>query len=387
MDHRRHRRARRAALASRALAAPLLAAALLAVPLPAAPAVSAIPHAPLAGDVGLSAPADVARSVPADVEPSQTVQWGVRPGDTAHGVDRPNFAYELAPGGSLTDSIVVSNHGDAPLTLGVYAADGYLTDDGTLDLLPAGEESTALGSWIALDSAEIEIAPQEQAEVPFTVTVPADATPGDYAAGVVSSLVVVAEDGVTTDRRLGSRVHLRVQGDLAPVLAVDDVRLTYDGTLNPFAAGTATVTFTVTNEGNARIAPTAAVRVTGPFGLGATPALDVEVPELLPGSSVERTVEVDDLWPLFREVATLTVGGEVVPLPGSVPDPTDVVPGVTATAVVWAVPWVALGLLVVVVLLVVRRVRARRRARASQQRAVEQAVAAALAEREEQTAG
>ncbi len=111
---------------------------------------------------------------------------------------------------------------------------------------------------------------------------PDDATPGDYAAGVVSSLVVVAEDGVTTDRRLGSRVHLRVQGELAPALAVDDVRLAYDGTLNPFAPGSATVTFTVTNEGNARVAPATAVRVAGPFGLGATSATDVDVPELLP---------------------------------------------------------------------------------------------------------
>lgn len=375
MTHRRPGPAHRAPAprALRALAAPLLAAVFLGTPLPTAPAASAVGHA-------APSVASVAADVAPAPDPAQTVQWGVRPGDTAHGIDRPNFAYELAPGGSLSDSIVVSNHGDAPLTLGVYAADGFLTDDGTLDLLPAGEESTALGSWIVLDGASVVIGPQEQVEVPFTVTVPEDATPGDYAAGVVSSLVVVADDGVTTDRRLGSRVHLRVQGDLAPVLAVDDVRLAYDGTLNPFASGSATVTFTVTNEGNTRVAPTAAVRVAGPFGLGATLAVAVEVPELLPGSSIERTVEVDGVWPLFRENAALTVGGEVVPLPGSVPDPMDVVPGVTATASAWAVPWVALGLLLVVVLLVVWRVRARRRARTAQQRAVDEAVAAALAE-------
>ncbi|QJW35279.1 DUF916 domain-containing protein [Cellulosimicrobium protaetiae] len=383
MTHRRTRPAAapRVPRVLGALSAPLLAVALVAAPalpassVPAAPAAVEEAAGPVVGTGPL--PADVA---PAP-EPEQTVQWGVRPGDTAHGIDRPNFAYSLPPGGSLTDSILVSNHGDAPLTLGVYAADGYLTDDGTLDLLPAGEESTALGSWIALDGAEVEIAPQEQAEVPFTLAVPDDATPGDYAAGVVSSLVVVADDGVTTDRRLGSRVHLRVQGDLAPALAVDDVHLAYDGTLNPFAPGSATVTFTVTNEGNTRVAPSAAVRVAGPFGLGATAATDVEVPELLPGSSIERTVEIDRVWPLVRETATLTVGGEVVPLPGTVPDPEVVVRGVTASAVAWAVPWVASGLLALVVLLVVWRVRARRRARAAQQRAVDAAVAAALAER------
>ncbi|WP_340698294.1 WxL protein peptidoglycan domain-containing protein [Cellulosimicrobium funkei] len=379
MTHRRTSPAP-ASRALRALAGPLLALALL-----GAPAAAALPgQAAPAAAPGQAAPAArtaVATDDTPAPDPEKTVQWGVRPGDTAQGVDRPNFAYSLAPGGSLRDSLVVSNHGDTPLALAVYAADGFLTDDGTLDLLPAGEESTALGSWIALDQAEVEIPPQERVEVPFTVTVPDDATPGDYAAGVVSSLVVVAEDGVTTDRRLGSRVHLRVQGELAPALAVDEVRLAYDGTLNPFAPGSATVTFTVTNEGNARVAPATAVRVSGPFGLGATSATDVDVPELLPGSSVERTVEVDGVWPLGREVATLTVGGEVVPLPGTVPDPEVVVPGVVATTATWAVPWVALGLLVLVALLVVWRVRARRRARTAQQRAVDAAVTAALAER------
>ncbi|WP_144679407.1 DUF916 domain-containing protein [Cellulosimicrobium sp. TH-20] len=378
MTHRRTSPAP-ASRALRALAGPLLALALLGAPAAALPGQAAPAAAP--GQAAPVARAAVATDDAPAPDPAQTVQWGVRPGDTAQGVDRPNFAYSLAPGGSLRDSLVVSNHGDTPLALAVYAADGFLTDDGTLDLLPAGEESTALGSWIALDQAEVEIPPQERVEVPFTVTVPDDATPGDYAAGVVSSLVVVAEDGVTTDRRLGSRVHLRVQGELAPALAVDDVRLAYDGTLNPFAPGSATVTFTVTNEGNARVAPATAVRVSGPFGLGATSATDVDVPELLPGSSVERTVEVDGVWPLGREVATLTVGGEVVPLPGTVPDPEVVVPGVVATATTWAVPWVALGLLVLVALLVVWRVRARRRARTAQQRAVDAAVAAALAER------
>ncbi|WP_454042401.1 WxL protein peptidoglycan domain-containing protein [Cellulosimicrobium sp. Marseille-Q8652] len=344
----------------------------------------AVLAAPVLTLVLLVTPAGVAAAdvAPAPPESATTVQWGFRPADTAQGTDRPNFAYSLAPGGSVQDAIVVTNHGDEPLTLGVYAADGFLTDDGTLDLLPTGEESTALGSWIVLTQPEIVVPSQESVEVPFTLTVPQDATPGDYAAGVVSSLVVAADDGVTTDRRLGSRVHLRVQGDLAPALAVDDVHLEYDGTLGPFAAGTATLRFTVRNEGNTRVAPATSVRVTGPFGLAGGSAASVDAPELLPGSSVERTVEVDGVRPLVRLGATLTVGGEVVPLPGTVPDPEVVVPGVTASASTWAVPWVALGLVVLVVALVVWRVRARRRARAAQQRAVDAAVAAALAERE-----
>ncbi|WP_282948681.1 DUF916 domain-containing protein [Cellulomonas endometrii] len=316
---------------------------------------------------------------------STQVSWGVRPADTVHGAERPNFAYSLAPGGTLSDALVVTNRGDAPLALDVYAADGFLTADGTLDVLEAGEESTALGSWVQVATPEVVVAPGESLEVPFTVTVPEGVQPGDYAAGVVSSLLVENAAGVSVDRRLGSRMHVRVGGDLAPALTVSDVRVDWSAGSNPVTPGTAAVTFTVTNTGNARIAPAEQVQVSGLMGLGRARAAAVEVPELIPGASVERTVTVDGVWPLVRTTARVALGGEVVALPAAAgtttaaAEPAPAVPGVVATAADWAVPWPALALVALLVLLVVWRVRARRRRRTAHQREVDDAVAAALA--------
>ncbi len=347
-----------------------------------------LPSAGFAADAGFAAhPGFAAHAVHAVTDPATQVAWGVRPADTVHGSDRPNFAYELPPGGTLTDALVVTNRGAAPLTLQVYAADGFLTDDGTLDLLPAGEPSTALGSWVAVAVPQLVVEPGASAEVPFTLTVPDDATPGDYAAGVVSTLLVENTEGVSVDRRLGSRMHLRVSGDLAPALAIDDVQVAYRGTLNPFEAGVAAVTFTVTNAGNTRVAPGEQVRVTGLFGLGDTRATQVGLPELLPGSSVVRTATVDGVWPLVRATARVAVGGEVVMLTaasqsaGQAGQTSPAVSAAVGTASAWAIPWVALAALLVLVMLAVLRVRAARRRSAAQQRTIDAAVAEALARR------
>ncbi|MGW6004638.1 WxL protein peptidoglycan domain-containing protein [Oerskovia enterophila] len=352
----------------------------------AASRTAALPHG-VSAAVGQVDPAPPAPDAPAEPDaPAVTtpVTWGVRPADTVHGTDRPNYAYGLEPGTSLDDAIIVSNYTEGPLTFRVYAADGYMTEAGELDLLPAGEESQALGSWVTFGSDDVTIEGGGTAVVPFTVTVPADATPGDYAAGVVSSLLVENAEGVSVDRRLGSRMHLRVAGDLVPAVVVDDVSVTYDGTLNPFAAGDAVVTFTVTNDGNTRLAPGQSVRVAGPWGAGAQSAPRVELPEMLPGTSLTRTVTVEGVWPLGRVKGSVTVSAEVVTAIGAADAaPLPVAPA-TGSASTFAVPWSALALLVLVAGGVVLQRRGARRRRASDERKVAEAVAQALKERDEQ---
>ena len=143
--------------------------------------------------LALAAPATVTHAAAA-VESETMVSWSVRPADTAQGRDRPNFAYELNPGGTLGDALFVTNRSAEPIVLDVYAADGFLTPDGSLDILAGGEESTELGSWVDIDANQLTLASGESAEVPFSVAVPPETPPGDYAAGVVASMLVTADN-------------------------------------------------------------------------------------------------------------------------------------------------------------------------------------------------
>ncbi|WP_299541870.1 WxL protein peptidoglycan domain-containing protein [uncultured Streptomyces sp.] len=317
------------------------------------------------------------------------VTWTVRTAGNDFGDDRSSFAYGVNPGSTTKDAMVVTNGGATPLTLAVYASDGYTTDKGQLDLLTREKESKAVGAWVRPARDSVTVAPGKSAEVPFTVTVPRGAAPGDHVGGLLTSLKQADDtEGIAVDRRLGIRVEVRVSGALRPSLAVEDVHLGYDGSANPFARGRATVTYTLHNTGNALLSGTQQVSLSGPFGLFEASAGEIATPpELLPGERWTVTVPVRDVTPALRLTAAVAVTPLVTDAAGS----TTSLEPVRVTGHGWAVPWT---LLVVVFLLVAggvaafvrgRRARARRARREDER--VREAVERALRDEAGSSAG
>ncbi|MER5275840.1 DUF916 domain-containing protein [Streptomyces sp. NPDC002809] len=292
------------------------------------------------------------------------VTWTVRTAANDYGEDRSSFSYAVNPGGEAEDALVVANHGTEPLSLAVYAADGYTTEKGQLDLLTEGTKSRSIGSWVRAGRETVRIAPGKSAEIPFTVKVPGNATPGDYVGGILTSLKQADDtEGIAVDRRLGIRIKLRVSGALRPGLSVEDLHVDYRGSAGPFARGDATVTYNLHNTGNALLSGTHKVTLTGPFGTLSTDAGDIPAPpELLPGERWKVTVPVHAVTPAFRLTATVAVTPLITDAAGS----TTALEPVRATARGWAVPWTLLLLLVLVLgaaaaaFVLVRRGRARR---------------------------
>jgi hypothetical protein len=317
---------------------------------------------------------------PSDAE----VKWGVRTATNDQGSARDNFAYIVGAGGTVDDAIVVTNHDDQPLDLDLYAADGFTTQSGQLDVLTRGEESSELGVWIAVGQDTVQIAPGESAEIPFTVTVPSNATPGDYAGGIITSLAQPAqEDGISVDRRLGIRVQLRVDGALAPGLVVEGLTVGFGSSLNPFAGGTATVDYTVRNTGNVRLSGQQSVALYGPFGWFRADIDGVDdVPEILPGESWAVSATAENAFPLAWLGADVTIDPA---FPAGLQSGPDLALFVTSAGTV-AIPWSLLVLIVLVVaaviLFIVMRRCARRRSKQGEDARVQAAVAAALKERE-----
>ncbi|SDY58811.1 WxL protein peptidoglycan domain-containing protein [Herbiconiux ginsengi] len=314
--------------------------------------------------------------------------WAVRTATTDQGTDRTSYTFALDPGAAVDDTLVVTNHGTTPLDLGVYAADGYTTDSGQFDVVVGGAESTAIGAWVHTANPTVHLEPGATADVPFTLTIPQNATPGDYAGAIVTSLTQADdEQGINVDRRLGIKISLRIGGDLAPALAIENMHVDYDGGWLPFAAGDAVIGYTLHNTGNAVVSAQQAAGVTGPFGWFPSDAGEVEAPpQLLPGESWTVSVPVTGVPPVFLLTATATVGPIVLDASGS----TTSLDPVTASANGWAVPWtlvilvLVLAALIVLAVIVRRRTRAARKARedARVQEAVEQALAATKASAE-----
>ena len=264
--------------------------------------------------------------------------WTVAPADGEHGDGRPNFSYVVEPGQQIEDAFVVQNTGDTQLDLAVAVADGFTTPEGVLDLRPLSEQPTDLGAWVSPEVTEISLAPSQRVEIPFTITVPEDATPGDHTGGIVT--VMTTEGTVRLEHRIGSRIHVRVPGEQVVALAASALEVSQPVQLNPVASGTATVRYTVRNDGTVRTLYTERVRVSGPGGVGAVEVVE-EVEEILPGSEIVREVQVPGVWSLgYSDVSV-----ELVPqaVDGELADAISIDGGA------WSVPWALVALAVLVI--------------------------------------
>ncbi|MBN9178586.1 MAG: DUF916 domain-containing protein [Microbacterium sp.] len=303
------------------------------------------------------------------------VTWTVRTESNGFGKDRTSYVYAVDPGQSISDALVVSNHGTAPLQLEVYAADGYTGAGGQLDLLTVGEGSIGVGAWTRPSASTVTVAAGDSATVPFVLAVPGDATPGDYVGGIVTSLGSSADQGISVDRRLGIRIGLRVSGTLAPSLAIEHPEVGWGGAWS-LGTGTATLTFTLHNTGNTTMGAQQSASISGPFGWFATDAGDVppEV-QILPGETRDVQIAVPGIAGMLALVGSVTATPIVVDASGS----TTALDPLTAQATGLAVPVLLLVIVLVVAGLALVIVWLRRRASAVRRRREDERVAVAVA--------
>ncbi|WBB80445.1 hypothetical protein O7606_03415 [Micromonospora sp. WMMD882] len=313
------------------------------------------PYAALAAVlVGLPALPTDARAQPS----TPTVTWAVQPADRDGPDGRRWVERTLDPGQVVTEHLAVRNFGDAPVVFSLKAADGYLTDKGRFNMLPSHQTSVDGGTWISVQET-VTVGPKATRVVPYTITVPDDATPGDHPAGIAAT-VTSADGTVAVESRVGFRVLLRASGTVAAALTVADLTATYRSTWNPFAAGALQVRYTAVNDGGVAVTGAGRVTAAGPFGL-AERNVRAGVEELLPGGRRATGTRVGGVWG-WGPVRTTV---ELTPaVRGGDPTGVEIRPGRT-TVTVWAFPWaqLALALLLVVLGLVWRAVARRRRRR------------------------
>ena len=281
--------------------------------------------------------------------------WTVQTSSNEFGSERPNYSYTLNPGGQLADGLVIANQGTTPLDLALYAADAFTTDAGQLDLVTKGTTSTGVGAWVHAGRDRVTIQPGKSVEVPFTLTLPANAGPGDHVGGIVTSLT---QAGV--ERRVALRIRLRVGGELKPALSVEKLHLDSPGTLNPFGKSDATLSYTIHNTGNAVLAARQSASVSGPFGrLRANAGQVADSPPLLPGESWKVSVPVHGVASSVPLTGTVTLVPLLADAAGSIAPLT----AVDTAAHSWPSPWALLILFLVLCGLVVVVLASRRRSK------------------------
>lgn len=269
---------------------------------------------------------------------------------------RDSFVYELTSGQTFGDTVAIANLGTEPATFAIYATDARTTNDGSFGLLREEDAPTDVGTWIELGATQYTVDPGKQIAVPFSISVPADATPGDHVGAIVAQKITDPTQpdsgvGIGVRVRIGARVYVRVKGQVSPSLAIERFELRYDTPANPLGDADATIVYTLTNTGDIRLTPTAHLELGGMFGLGDVAIPDRDLPELLPGSSIAISELVPGVSPYLRLTADLGITAE-----------TDQGPVVASSSITrWTVPIGGVVVLVVLVLLAIAFVVLRRR--------------------------
>lgn len=301
-------------------------------------------------------------SAPPALASEGRVSWAVSPATDGAPDKRSWVELDVDPGASVEEEAAVRNLSEQTVTFRIDAADGYFTDKGRFNMLPADQESVDAGTWITAQE-EVTVEPGGTAIVPFTVTVPDDAEPGDHAAGIAASVVTVGADAagssVGVESRIGFRVMTRVTGEVAPGVAVESIDTDYRLSWNPFRPGSLGVDAEIVNTGNVRLLIDGTVSAQG--STAPLIAEDAAQQELLPGDRRTVSVALDDVWPLFAVGADITVSPTVV-----APDQEPVaLSPVTESVTVPALPLpqllVLLGVAMILAALLAGRSRSRRR--------------------------
>ncbi|GAA4672599.1 hypothetical protein [Phytohabitans rumicis] len=292
-------------------------------------------------------------------EPSTpALTWAVQPADQNGPDGRRWVERSLDPGQVVTERLAVRNFSDRPATFFLKAADGYLTDKGRFNMLPSNQASVDGGTWIRVQD-KVTVGAKATAVVPFTITVPRDATPGDHPAGIAATITSTGGT-VAVESRVGFRVMMRVSGTVTASLAVDDLTATYKRSWNPFSAGAILVRYTATNDGSVAVTGAGKVTTTELFGL-AEHGAQTRVEEVLPGGGREVEVRVAGVWALglLRTTVDLTPA-----VPAGDATGAEIRPA-AATVTVWTLPGAQLVPVAVLVALVLalRTVLRRRRRR------------------------
>jgi len=216
---------------------------------------------------------------------------GVRPAhsDPADPATKAYFKPVVQPGGTFSDAVTVTNSSDQPMAVFVTAVDGLTSTSSGAVYANRQDPVDETGRWVVPASGTVTIPAHGSLDVPFTVRVPADATPGDHLAGIaVEDAHPHASGGnfsVTEVLRGVIGVQVRVPGEAAFTMTAGTPSLS-----ELAGTGNAAVTIPLTSTGGLLGKPSVTVNLAGDgYNRTVTRALDT----ILPGDHIEYPF----VWP------------------------------------------------------------------------------------------
>jgi hypothetical protein len=229
------------------------------------------------------------------VAADDTPQFGIRPAnpDPAAG---GYFVLKAQLGQSIDDAIVVANPGTVPIKVDLYSVDAVSGQNGGAVYMGNNDPRKDVGAWVTLEQNQVDVPPQQQATITFTVKVPNDTRAGQHLGGIAAQLdrgtaagtaqAGGASFGITTVTRALTAVLVNVGGDPGPP------SLHITGAQMAVVDGLPTLTLGLANDGTSLLKAQGEVTMLDTTG---KPVLDTKLAldTLVPQTNITYPVQAD----------------------------------------------------------------------------------------------
>ena len=207
---------------------------------------------------------------------------------------------EMKPGSETTFVINLdyrSNSGTAkPARIAASINDWSIAPNGQVEFSRPGAKQNSAASWIVYSPAETIVTPGQVHSIRVTVSVPADAAPGDHLAALV---VEQRPDTLKFNQTAGREMIVRYR--MASVFYIKVGQLTKRGSLENLRAQInpkgIEITSTFKNAGNSAVRPTASIEIVDAAGKIVAALPQIEPLPILGNSQASQTLLVENRLP------------------------------------------------------------------------------------------
>jgi methionine-rich copper-binding protein CopC len=225
----------------------------------------------------------------ATVDPSDTNRRSIA-------LSPARFELEMKPGTETTVIVNLdyrsSDSSIQPTRILASLSDWTITKDGLVEYFPANSRRNSASPWIVYSPGETSVLPGNIHQIRVTISVPADAKPGDH----LAALTVEQRPDTIKHEQTGSRTMI-VRYRMATVFYIKVPGLTKRGSIEDLYAESSPneilISPTLKNEGNSMVRPLASVKVIDSEGNVVADVADMDPLPVLAGGELKRPIRIE----------------------------------------------------------------------------------------------
>lgn len=120
------------------------------------------------------------------------------------------FIYNLKPGITIKDRVVIFNTADEEQEVFIQSLDATIDSEGSFSLSRSDSEQKFIGKWIKHEKNNLILAPQERKIIEFTVSIPENINDGEYTGAISIQKNYQSTNGTTIKTRVATRIYITI---------------------------------------------------------------------------------------------------------------------------------------------------------------------------------